>query len=560
MKYKFSKIVSGMVLACSLMTAEPNIIHADTMSYFTVLPDSLPIYDNRTGSLVEVGELTKGQAFKAKSDGGNWLQIDYGGYKGYVYKGQTTPTVSVPYKNANTKYKNTATMINAVKNAPVYDNSTGELMQFATIKMGQSYPILYKMGNWYAVDVDGRIGYVHYSTVMEGKKENPPVPDPAPVPPENPNQKFIKATVDTPLFDNRRGSLDEIGKLLKGQEIAVVNDQYSEDLIQVKWSNTYAYVKKIDVQETSDKDFMNDDTADSINQSIIPLQNNEPIYDHTGGKFTPFAVLNNNHRYPIIGKVSSWYMVDFGGRLGYIHESNVKADKGIAVLMYHHILDAKDLGNWEGVSTTITTEQFKSEMDYLYQQGYEPILTTDLEKFVQGNITLPVKSVVITFDDGLLSVKQNAYPILQQYGMKATDFDITNRNGDEPIGQSFDPLKLQSLSTQDIKAMSDVFDFQSHTNGMHNLIDGKSDVITQPYDVVKNDILISKNILNAHSFAYPFGQYNASTMQMLKELGFVSAFTTRKGYVNPSDDLLQLNRFGIYQSTSLQEFENLVSH
>ncbi|MCK2000589.1 polysaccharide deacetylase family protein [[Brevibacterium] frigoritolerans] len=249
-------------------------------------------------------------------------------------------------------------------------------------------------------------------------------------------------------------------------------------------------------------------------------------------------------------------MIDLGGRVGYIHNSKVKVDKGLSILMYHQILDRSEVGNRIG-STTITTEQFASEMNYLHQQGFETIYTSDLEKYVAGQINLPAKTTVITFDDGLISVRENAYPILKQYGMKATEYMITYRNNHKT--EIFVPEKLQYFSREDMNNLNNVFDYQAHTHNLHNINHSNlSDLITKPYSTVKADIQLNKNILNAHSFAYPFGQYNDSTLKVMKELGINSAVTTKEGYVNVGDNPLLLKRFGVYRETSLTDFSNIV--
>jgi peptidoglycan/xylan/chitin deacetylase (PgdA/CDA1 family) len=84
-------------------------------------------------------------------------------------------------------------------------------------------------------------------------------------------------------------------------------------------------------------------------------------------------------------------------------------------------------------------------------------------------------------------------------------------------------------------------------------------VIAKPYNEVKSDINESKNILNAHSFAYPFGQFNKQTLDILKELGFKSAFTTIDGYAHIGENPLLINRFEITPKITFDKFKNIVN-
>ena len=188
--------------------------------------------------------------------------------------------------------------------------------------------------------------------------------------------------------------------------------------------------------------------------------------DNTSGSLVAFATLKENHRYPIISIMGNWYLLDIGGRYTYVHNTKASTTNGIPVLMYHHILDSTELGSFKGVSTTITTEQFQQEMTYLAQQRFETITTKDLLKYIQGKITLLAKAVLITFDDGLLSTRENAYPIMKQYRFKATQYLITYRNNGPT--QVFRPIgALQFFSQEDIASMSDVWDYQSHSYNFH---------------------------------------------------------------------------------------------
>lgn len=76
---------------------------------------------------------------------------------------------------------------------------------------------------------------------------------------------------------------------------------------------------------------------------------------------------------------------------------------------------------------------------------------------------------MITFDDGLKSVSRYAYPVLKQYGMKATAFIVTSRIKRHP--QKWNPKSLQFMSVSELNEIRDVFDFQSHTHFLHR-VDG----------------------------------------------------------------------------------------
>lgn len=102
----------------------------------------------------------------------------------------------------------------------------------------------------------------------------------------------------------------------------------------------------------------------------------------------------------------------------------------IMVLMYHNIGEKED--TW-----VRTPENFKKDLQVLYEKGYRPI---SLEDFVTNNIDVEAgyTPVVITFDDGNLNnfklIEENgdlkidvncAVGILEEFGKENPDFPVT---------------------------------------------------------------------------------------------------------------------------------------
>src|SRR5690606_1205927 len=127
-----------------------------------------------------------------------------------------------------------------------------------------------------------------------------------------------------------------------------------------------------------------------------------------------FAYINTNIRYPIVGKTEDYYQINFGGRNGYIHKNEVEMDRGIPVLMYHHIVEDSDKILYPNNSMVITVSSFKEQMDYLKKNGWRTINIRELDNYLHKRKNLTGKVVLVTFDDGNLSTKRYAYPILEE--------------------------------------------------------------------------------------------------------------------------------------------------
>ncbi|MCS1383814.1 polysaccharide deacetylase family protein [Lysinibacillus sphaericus] len=531
------------------------------------------VFDNRSGSLEQVGTLSAGQTFEvAKDYGPNWWQIRWGGNYGYVDKRYTTVVPSKTYQNNVPSVVKVKDYIVATKVTPVYDNTGNKLVQFATLSEGVRFPLYSKMGSWYGIAVNGRLGFVHSNFVTEEKGQDTtdpstkPVEKPTPTPPTSPTTPpskqngYIEALENAVLYDLRREQPMSIATLLKGQQLEIAN-VIDEMYVQVRWGKTFLYVEKSKIKFVNTPSFKNSGNDNAVkNQYFIPISGNNEIYDRTAKKLQPFAKLDVNRRYPILRKEQNWYVTTIGGREGYIHSSKVALDRGVPVMMYHHFLKENELGRFKNVSTTITDTQFAHEMKYLKDKKYETVSTDDLVRFMRNEITLPAYSIVLTFDDGLLSTREYAYPILKNYGFQATQFLITYRNEYSPAEQLFNYNDLQALSKQDMDYMQDVFTFESHTYNLHDMIGNKGKMLLIPYHEVVEDLKRSLTFIpNAKAFAYPFGQYNANIIYAVKEAGFTMAFSTKPGYNNPYDDIYQIKRLYSDQQTSLAQFKKMVS-
>ena len=96
----------------------------------------------------------------------------------------------------------------------------------------------------------------------------------------------------------------------------------------------------------------------------------------------------------------------------------VKTATKIPVLMYHYFDDKTNVG------AVVVKEEFKKQIKYLKDNGYNTITIQELIDFKEGKKDLPKKSILITSDDGYLSNYEFMYPILKENNMKATIFVI----------------------------------------------------------------------------------------------------------------------------------------
>lgn len=290
------------------------------------------------------------------------------------------------------------------------------------------------------------------------------------------------------------------------------------------------------------------------------------IYVNANKESDVFATLFEEIRYPINAKLIDesghyWYQIYLAGNLVYVDSDDVEIDKGISVLTFHHILEDIENKFYRGTSTTTSAEAFKVQMAHLKSLGYETISLDELYRFLNKEVNLPAKVFVITFDDGLKSVHKYGYPILKALDYQATVFLITSRIKRKTI--NWNPDSLQFMSISEIAEAKGVFDYQSHSHFLHKLHNKKPIIYQRKPRVIQFDVERSLRALKqfnpvANAFAYPFGAFDAKSLNAVKAAGIKIAFSTVKGRVKPGDNLLKLKRIYLLSNDSLATVENKI--
>jgi N-acetylmuramoyl-L-alanine amidase len=339
--------------------------------FFQVTDDNIGIYDNSSGSLVQVGTLVKGQVYPRIADDGDWHQVKYGNGFGYVYKGSTSPVDSANIKNLNPGLSNRNQYFIPKAQLSVYDNSSGSLVPFASLKAGMKYPILNVDGDWYQIDVSGRIGYVYKPSTTRTF---------------DPSDRFFQVTDDNVgIYDNSSGSLVQVGTLVKGQVYPRVADD--GDWHQVKFGNGFGYVYKGSTSPVDSANIKNINPGlSNRNQYFIPKEQLS-VFDNTSGSLVPFASLKAGMKYPIIGVDGDWYQIDVAGRIGYVYKGSVQDLTGplngrVIVLDAGH--GGKDTGalglfNLEKMLTLKTTLEVGAQLQAV---GAKVIYTRDQDIYL----------------------------------------------------------------------------------------------------------------------------------------------------------------------------------
>jgi len=236
-------------------------------------------------------------------------------------------------------------------------------------------------------------------------------------------------------------------------------------------------------------------------------------------------------------------------------------EQKIPVLMYHHLAD--NINN----NTVISPNNFENQIRTLKAEGYHAISVQELHDYLNNQIKLPEKPVLVTFDDGYLSNYEKAYPILKKYDMHAEIFVIASRIVDVSKQDAY-PNEIAKMNWDQLKEMQDYITIQSHTWDSHyklpskygklngaiygpSYLNGQLESQLQYEERVRNDFIRSRKIIKEKlgyepiAISYPYGKKSVATIKIAQEAGFKMGFVIQNKSVKMGDELFSLSRITV---------------
>lgn len=203
-------------------------------------------------------------------------------------------------------------------------------------------------------------------------------------------------------------------------------------------------------------------------------------------------------------------------------EENAAEDVRVPILMYHQFTaDPEGEKGWLRGNYAYIGD-FDAQMNHIATTGFYLPTWDELSAFIDGRLSLPAKSVIITDDDADQTWFDLAVPVVDKYKVLSTSFMITAYRQDP--------------------APSIYVQRRSHTHDMHQAGDnGKGRMVNWSADQIAADLTTSADILGVGQVvAYPYGHYNDTTKQGVAQAGYEMGRTIEPGYVKIGTDKLAL--------------------
>lgn len=221
--------------------------------------------------------------------------------------------------------------------------------------------------------------------------------------------------------------------------------------------------------------------------------------------------------------------------------------------MYHRV------GDFAGIKAHRALychyKRFSAQLAWLKAMKYNVLDLNTCLMAARGEIPMPSRAVVLTFDDGFEDFYTYAFPVLKHYGFPAIVYVLADY-----IGGRAEWFAKEGRECPAMLKHEQILEMIQHgiEIGSHGLSHVK--LAEVPLNIMRKEVFDSKIKIEAlvqrevHHFCYPYGSYDVQVMHAVKEAGYDSAVTCVRGGVFVKSDLYQLARKAISFGDSLLGF------
>lgn len=214
---------------------------------------------------------------------------------------------------------------------------------------------------------------------------------------------------------------------------------------------------------------------------------------------------------------------------------------GVAILMYHGV----DSSGWKHA---IPLHTFDKQIAYIARR-YHPTTLKDAVEHAKGEKALSARSVVVTFDDGYATFRENVLPVLTKYNVPATLFLTSD------LSAPTNSIGTERISLADIQALSQepLISIESHGVTHRRLPDVSADEVANELTQSQKDIETYTGVRPQY-FAYAYGARSSQVEAAVPVAGYGAAVAITEGLVHPGDNVFRLKRIQVDRTMSFLQF------
>ncbi|WP_163539678.1 M14 family metallocarboxypeptidase [Gracilibacillus sp. YIM 98692] len=272
-------------------------VNPDELDYFIPKIDQLKVYHP---GKIPFANLAINETYQIIGEVGNWLQVKIGKHTGYVWKSAVWKTSEEPIQTIEQSGFRTFTTTQEV---PVFDNSSGSLVQVGTIEEDEEITFIKKSGNWYQIRFANRTGFIYHTGVRESFTTS---------------MRYFQADKsNVQVMARQNGELVPIATLKQGQAYERQSDYGNWHKIKI--SNQTGFVWKKPTSPATKGQIPNlSSSQDEI--AYYRTSKGADVYDNSSGSLESMGALKSGQNLRAISVKGNWVEVDYLGRTGFIYK------------------------------------------------------------------------------------------------------------------------------------------------------------------------------------------------------------------------------------------------
>ena len=207
----------------------------------------------------------------------------------------------------------------------------------------------------------------------------------------------------------------------------------------------------------------------------------------------------------------------------------------------YHVISAAPAGA-PNAQLFVRPSEFAGEMKWLADKGYHAVTLRQVYDYWTSGLPLPQRPVVVSFDDGYLSVHTQALPILRKLHWPGVlNLEVRHLRS----AYSLPPWRVRDL----IRAGWEI-DAHTITHPDLTAVDDKR--LWQEVEGSRVEIRHEFHV-PVDFFCYPAGRYDGRVVAAVRRAGYLAATTTNYGLARPGE-LYTLDRIRVNGSDTVAGF------
>lgn len=206
----------------------------------------------------------------------------------------------------------------------------------------------------------------------------------------------------------------------------------------------------------------------------------------------------------------------------------------------------------------ISEELFEEHLRYLQKEGYVTLSLAQALADINGAMQTPPRSVLLTFDDGYEDNARIVLPLLQAYGMRATEFVITAYIGQSNRWNPRAGYDTDHMTWDDLRAWYESgCDIGGHSHWHFCMTRLSPDELEETVRLNKG--MLEKGLgIRLLAFAYPYGKFNQAVKGVVGH-HYEIAFAIDGGVWNAQIDRYAINRLNISPAWNVEHLARQIT-